>query len=394
MEAAGVAARGAELRRAMGWEHRRSLVLDAVLALLSGVEFAAELPMFAQRFGVPVWVSTVLGFLLGASLLVRRRWPVQLVLLSAATSPTSSGYLLGIVALYSLGVYCRDRRMVLGVGGIALAAALVVVFTVDLRQRGGAAAHLPLWQWTVIGLLMTVGGIVTPVLLGLYSGARRRLVAGLQERARALEAQQRLLAERARTEERARIAREMHDVVAHRVSLMVVHARAIEAVAPRDAGRAVESANLMGEIGRQALDELRQILGVLRSDGAAAAPVLADVEALVAESRAAGMDVVLEVRGEPRRMPGDVEGAAYRVVQEALTNVHKHAVGAAVHVAVAYGDGVAVTVVNACPPGAGGALLPSGGNGLRGMRERVEALGGRFAAGATEESGFRVHAAL
>jgi signal transduction histidine kinase len=245
----------------------------------------------------------------------------------------------------------------------------------------------------------------------------------LRERADSLERELQLLAERAeeraewaRNEERTRIAREMHDVVAHRVSLMVVHAAALQAVARKDPEKAVRNAALVGDMGRQALTELREMLGVLRSGvgvGRVAAasvavaavvveegegPCLAELEELVGQSAAAGMVVDLSVEGEVRSYAREVEQTAYRVVQEALTNVHKHAGGAKAWVRLAHRVGeIAMQVENGAPPEAGSASsagLPSGGNGLVGMRERVVALGGVFVSGPTEAGGFRVSAVI
>lgn len=274
-----------------------------------------------------------------------------------------------------------------------------------------------------------------PVLFGLYIGARRRLMESLQERADSLERELSLLADRAeeraewaRTEERTRIAREMHDVVAHRVSLMVVHAAALEAVAVKDPARAAKNAALVGDMGRQALTELREMLGVLRAApkpaaadpvpavavaamafaGAAGAaggaggagmedgPSLDELEVLVGQSRAAGMTVEMLVHGEGAAYAAEVEQTAYRVVQEALTNCHKHAPGARVVVRLAHRSGeVAMQVENGpCDGKATEPGLPSGGNGLVGMRERVLGLGGVFVSGPTDAGGFRVSAVL
>ena len=184
-------------------------------------------------------------------------------------------------------------------------------------------------------------------------------------------------------------------------------------VVHKDAAKAAESARLMGDIGRQALDELRQILGVLRTvetdavsgDVAAAVlavpssdgPGLADVPRLVDESRAAGLRVRLTVGGARRGLSEETERTAYRVVQEALTNVLKHAAGSEAEVVVAYvPGGVALVVSNNCPAVGGETrrALPSGGNGLVGMRERVTALGGTFTAAGTDTGGFRVEARM
>jgi signal transduction histidine kinase len=211
----------------------------------------------------------------------------------------------------------------------------------------------------------------------------------------------------------------MHDVVAHRVSLMVVHAAALQAVARKDPEKAVRNAALVGDMGRQALTELREMLGVLRSGGpgerAASVPVVAvgvaaavvveegegpclsELDELVGQSAAAGMVVELLVEGEMRTYAADVEQTAYRVVQEALTNVHKHAAGAKTHVRLAHREGeIAMQVENGPPPevSALSAGFPSGGNGLVGMKERVMALGGVFVSGPTEAGGFRVSAVI
>ena len=215
---------------------------------------------------------------------------------------------------------------------------------------------------------MSLGLTAPPVLLGLYIGARRRLMESLRERADSLEQELSLLADRAeqraqwaRNEERTRIAREMHDVVAHRVSLMVVHAAALQAVALKDPQKAVKNAALVGDMGRQALTELREMLGVLRTgDGRSRVgrePVpLAAVGSrrlrargpLTASGRGRavlwpiwrvwsgsrgrrGWSWSCRCEGEARAYAPEVEQTAYRVVQEALTNVHKHAAGAKAH---------------------------------------------------------------
>ncbi len=261
----------------------------------------------------------------------------------------------------------------------------------------------------------------------------------LRERADSLERELQLLAERAeeraewaRGEERTRIAREMHDVVAHRVSLMVVHAAALQAVARKDPEKAVKNAALVGDMGRQALTELREMLGVLRSgaatadrargavvplaavgaaaaaaadreltggdEGTAEGPCLSELEELIGQSAAAGMVVELSVEGETRGYAPRIEQTAYRVVQEALTNVHKHAAGAKTQVRLAHRmSEIAMQVENGPPPepaSASSARLPSGGNGLVGMKERVVALGGVFVSGPTDAGGFRVSAVI
>ncbi|MHA7958206.1 sensor histidine kinase [Streptomyces sp. L500] len=433
------------------WARRRSMVLDVALALVSALECLLEGVSFAHEVGMPAVLGGLIGVPVGAALVVRRRWPVAVVLLSIATTPAELGFLLGIVGLYSLAASEVPRRIIVVLSAASLLGTLVVAvarFHQDMAQDG---YHPGWWSMLAISVLLALGLTAPPVLLGLYVGARRRLVESLRERADGLERELSLLAERAeeravwaRNEERTRIAREMHDVVAHRVSLMVVHAAALQAVALKDPEKASRNAGLVGDMGRQALTELREMLGVLRTsqDGAPAAerpgaaesqrlaevavaasarvraasgavaasggpgvpvvavvdggPTLEGLEDLVGQSREAGMAVELSVVGAERSYAPGVERTAYRVVQEALTNVHKHAPGAKAVVRLAHRDAeVALQVENGPSDGEGtDAGLPSGGNGLVGMRERVTALGGVFVSGPTDAGGFRVSAVI
>jgi signal transduction histidine kinase len=313
---------------------------------------------------------------------------------------------------------------------MSLVGTLIVTFVKTRQDMSRGDLDIGDWFVPFAAITMSLGFTAPPVLLGLYVGARRRLMESLRERADSLERELQLLAERAeeraewaRNEERTRIAREMHDVVAHRVSLMVVHAAALQAVARKDPEKAVKNAALVGDMGRQALTELREMLGVLRSGGegrresaasvplvavgvaaAAAAsraaddegPCLAEIEELVGQSAAAGMVVALSVEGDARSYAPLVEQTAYRVVQEALTNVHKHAAGAKTYVRLAHRvSEIAMQVENEPPEeAASSARLPSGGNGLVGMKERVSALGGVFVSGPTDAGGFRVSAVI
>ncbi|WP_110944010.1 sensor histidine kinase [Streptomyces niger] len=461
-DAGGV--RGAPGRGPWWWERRRGAVLDVFLAVASTVECVFEGVQFAQESRLPMAAGIVLGLLVGPVLLVRRKWPIVVVLVSIAVTPAELGGLLTVVGLYTLAASDVPRRFTVLLAGMSVAGTLIIT-SLNMQQDVASQEDFnPPW-WFVPLSSVALGLVLTapPVLLGLYVGARRRLVESLRERADGLERELMLLAERAeeraewaRNEERTRIAREMHDVVAHRVSLMVVHAAALQAVVLKDPEKASRNAGLVGDMGRQALTELREMLGVLRTgEGAAASarvsdeperlvavaskvsrvsavpesgvaaagagaeggvpgfapgavraaavvesegegPSLAEVAALVDQSRAAGTAVELSVDGESTAYGPGVEQTAFRVVQEALTNVHKHAPGAAVRVRLAHREGeVAVQVENGpSARGAADAGLPSGGNGLLGMRERVTGLGGVFVSGPTEAGGFRVSAVL
>ncbi|MEV7567795.1 sensor histidine kinase [Streptomyces tanashiensis] len=414
------------------WGRRRSAVLDIGLALVSALECAIEGIGFADKASLPVPVGVLFGLIVGSTLLLRRRWPIAVVLVSIAVAPAEMGFLMGIVGLYSLAASDVPRRITAVLAGMSTLAVFVVT-VVQMRQDVAQVDEGPPdidpsgWYVPGVALFMTLGLNAPPVLFGLYIGARRRLMESLRERADSLEQELSLLADRAeqraqwaRQEERTRIAREMHDVVAHRVSLMVVHAAALQAVALKDPQKAVKNAALVGDMGRQALTELREMLGVLREEGvpatpavvplaavgraaAAAAeaaaedgPCLDAVEALCEQSRLAGAVVELVVIGEARPYAPEVERTAYRVVQEALTNVHKHAAGAEVVVRLAHRGGeVAMQVENGPSDAAVADVgLPSGGNGLVGMRERVLRLGGVFVSGPTDPGGFKVSAVL
>ncbi|KUN06640.1 histidine kinase [Streptomyces yokosukanensis] len=413
------------------WARWRSAVLDGSLALVSAVECAAEGIPFARDAGIPVSVGIVFGLLAGSVLLVRRKWPIAVVLVAIAITPAQMGFLLGVVGLYTLASCELPRRIIGALAGMSLVGTAIVTFVRVRQDMARGALTLGDWFVPFAAVTTALGLTAPPVLLGLYVGARRRLMESLRERADSLERELQLLAERAeeraewaRNEERTRIAREMHDVVAHRVSLMVVHAAALQAVARKDPEKAVRNAALVGDMGRQALTELREMLGVLRAgeelvrraaevplaavrEAAAAAasravaedgPCLSELDELIGQSAAAGMVVDLAVEGESRSYAAQIEQTAFRVVQEALTNVHKHAAGAKTHVRLAHRmSEIAMQVENEPPPEPGSASaagLPSGGNGLVGMRERVVALGGVFVSGPTDAGGFRVSAVI
>jgi signal transduction histidine kinase len=248
----------------------------------------------------------------------------------------------------------------------------------------------------VLGLLRTAVG----PLLGLYISARQRLVRALRDRAERAEREQHLLAEQARAEERARLAGEMHDVVTHRVSLMVLQAGALRMTAKDEATR--QAAEELRAAGCQALDELRDLVGILRAapDGDEA-PSAADFAALVAESTAVGTPVQLTEDGDPALASPVVSRIAYRVVREALTNVRKHAPGAPVTVRVGYDPAhLRLSVRNGPPASGNGQVAGSGlagtgsGLGLANLRQRIEVVHGTLRAGPEPDGGFGVEVVL
>jgi signal transduction histidine kinase len=271
-----------------------------------------------------------------------------------------------------------------------ITAALTGVLVVARPWDGGAAGD-QVSRWLGGAVLVLLPGAI-----GIYVRTRAQLLAALRERAERAESERELMTKDAVLTERTRIAREMHDAVGHRVSLMALQAGAIE-MAADDSERVVELARNVQTAGRQALEELRQMVGVLRggeADGSAPLgpqPGLDDLARLVDQSRAAGMDV--ELNAPPAMDVDPVVGrAAYRIVQEALTNAGKHATGAPVRVTVERPSGQLVVRVLS---GSGvGAAAVSGGFGLVGLAERVRTLGGRLTAEPRLDGGFLVEAVL
>ncbi|MFI0481638.1 sensor histidine kinase [Actinomadura sp. 9N215] len=368
------------------WPARRSRALDIAMAVTLAAGDGCFLWFVEQDFWLPPPVVSVCSVIVGLATVVRRVYPVGLMLfLLAFGTVTGAGAFAALVILYSLAAYTTSRRTVLTLALIGYASSLAF--------PGPTSSDESFLAQAIFG----VAFVAVPVLLGLYMGARKQLVVSLQERASRLEREQHLLAERARGEERTRIAREMHDVVANRISVMVVHAGALRAIAVRDPSRAAETAGVIGDMGRQALEELRHVIGVLRQ-GEEALPqeavTLAHVRELVGQSGAAGLRVDLAIRGDERPMPAAVGRTVYRLVQEALTNVHKHAGAADTRVGLdLLPEAIEVEIANDPPTARPEHRLPSGGNGLVGLRERVTALGGSFEAG-PRRGGYAVRARI
>jgi signal transduction histidine kinase len=227
--------------------------------------------------------------------------------------------------------------------------------------------------------------------------ARSQLTAELHEAAVRAADLREAEAARAVADERRRIAREMHDVVAHSVSMMVVQAGGARRILEREPARAVAAAELIERTGREALTEMRRLLGVLHPDeqaGYAPQPSLREVDGLVERARSAGVPVALVVDGDHRELPPGLDLAAYRVVQEALTNVVKHGGGAATEVAVHYRPDAVEVRISDRGAGAVNARLGGGGHGLVGMRERVRMYGGDLHAGRRRGGGFEVRVRL
>jgi signal transduction histidine kinase len=373
-------------------------VFDSGLALVAvGVSTAFFVANPAAR-GLPrgtLAVGYALVLLHTLPLAARRRFPGAVLALCVASGlavaalglpPETLGVAIG-VAIYSVAAY-GDRRVALA--GLAAA------------ELGSAAVQLTPGRFqapTVVSNGLILGAAW---LLGHFVGVRRRYITRLEERTGELERARAELARRAVIEERLRLARELHDVVAHSISMIAVQSGVGAHVADTQPKEAAKALTAIEVTSRATLEELRRLLGVLRQDSepqASLAPVpgLADLDSLLAEVAKAGLAVKLRVQGAPSQLPAGVDLSAYRIVQEALTNVVKHAGEARAQVVLGYGDQeVRVEITD---DGRGAATSASDGrvergHGLIGMRERVAAFGGNLEVGPRPGGGFRVVARL
>lgn len=331
----------------------------------------------------------VVGALACCALWVRRRWPfgvaVGLVLVSAI-EPVAAGAML--VALFGVAVH-RPFRPVAAVGALALVLTPVQPY---LRPDPGTSFV----EATVIGALL-------PLLViswGMAVRSRRQLVVTLRERAQRAEAEAGLRAEQAQRLAREAIAREMHDVLAHRLTLLSVHAGALEFRPDAPKAEVARAAGVIRDSAHEALQDLREIIGVLRSpgesDGDRPQPTLATLDSLIDESRLAYMKVTLVNRvDEPSTAPAATGRTVYRIAQEGLTNARKHAPGTEVTVTVtgAPGEGLTVEVRNPAPTEPF-ERVPGSGQGLIGLTERATLAGGSLDHGPEPDGGFRVRASL
>jgi signal transduction histidine kinase len=361
---------------------------DALLALVVVLALAVVSPQgpddeLAFRAVGDVSIAALLVFLVASGVLYwRRSQPLVVFGVTLGAAVLSSGLddadMVGIAmlfALYGVGRHVtNDQWSYLALGGALVFVTISSLFDAATLVEIGFGLFVTFLVW--------------------YIGRRLRIRA---ERAAQLEREQAAEARRAIAEERTRIARELHDVVAHRVSLMTVQAGAAKTVAADDPESASQAMHEVEKAGRQALDELRHLLGVLRPEADVEAlgpqPGLADVPRLVERFRAAGLDVSLAMEGAQIDLPARVDLSAYRIAQEALTNVLKHAgPGARTEVRLSTDDHhVAIEVLD---NGRGGTILPGSGHGIVGMRERALLLGGSLHVGPRPGGGFQVVARM
>ncbi|MGH3388844.1 MAG: sensor histidine kinase [Actinomadura sp.] len=369
---------------------RRDWLADLGLFLFAAC-FAAvssqSVPV-AEDLG-PVWraADQVIGGLGCAAVLLRRRWPVSLAVALLLVG-TQAHYLTG-PAMVAVFTVAATRPWPVTAWVAALAFAPLPAFLWRLPELSGDRAGTALTYFALIA-----GAIGW----GLFRRSRQQLIASLRERAELAEADAELRAERARREAREEIAREMHDVLGHRLSLLSVHAGALEFNTSVPRAEITRAAGVIRESAHLALRDLREVIGVLRAGGAEnerPQPELADLARLVADARAAGDRI--ELTGPPDGMapPPVVGRTAYRIVQEALTNARKHAPGAVVTVRAtgSPADSLTVEIRNALPSGPAPGAGEGGGQGLIGLAERARLAGGEFWAGPAD-GGFRVCARL
>jgi signal transduction histidine kinase len=360
-----------------------SLAVDVLVALVVGVPTVAGAVHSGAGQGRTL---AGVGFGLAASvpLLVRRRWPLAVLAVIVAAAVLSTVDVPFevplVVALYTVGAQRSWEAT------IAADAAVVAVGVVYALAGG---TQFGMGEIIGIALLCALSSG-----LGLYIGGKRTSITTLEEQTARLGRERELLAQQAVAEERVRIAQELHDVVGHNVSLIVVQAQALGATHPG----VREATDGIADLGRATMAEMHRTLRLLRDAGEepefAPQPGLDDLDGLLARSRAAGVDVALAVEGAPRPLAQSVDLSAFRIVQEALTNVVKHAGRAPTSVTIAYGpEALELTIVDS---GDGAPIGPAapGGHGLIGMRERTALFGGTLTAGPRAGTGFEVRASL
>ena len=388
-------------------------VQDFALAMALAVYNVASLIPEARQLKLP-YLAFALVVLQVVPLTWRRRWPVLVFI--AVGIPRSLYDQLGIgfaplplgpaIAYYTIMDRCSTKvRVVMSV--------LLIAGVIEGQTTPG---HNEPYDFFVAALQLAVAGV-----LGILSRTRRSYLQAVETRAEQAEAERGRQVALAAAEERTRIARELHDVVAHHVSLMAVQSEAAAALLPGRPAEAGKAVDIIGQTAREALTELRRLLGVLRGPAdvngravTAPAPSISELGEVIGQVRQAGVAVNLRVEGSPGKLPPGVDLAAYRIVQEALTNTVKHSGASEAAVTVSYEPGyvtvsvtdtgsgaAAVTLGDQARPGRagssnGGGAHPaaSGGFGLAGIAERVASCGGSLTVGPGDAGGFAVTARL
>lgn len=338
--------------------------------------------------------GALVGVVVAVAVATRRRWPlagisavlalmtIRIVSGELSRLQTIDGVLIAVILLfYGLGAFARERR------SLPMVALAVVITSVNVvtKPGGGVAGLFP----------MEAFGVLLPYAVGRTLRARGARERSSQDAAERLDAALVSSALAAARDERARIARELHDVIAHSVSVMVIQAGGARLVMSGEPGRAEESLRRVERAGREALAELRRLLGILGTGdphALAPQPGLGDIAGLLAHAESSGLSTALRVDGDPVPMPPALDLCAYRIVQEALTNAIKHAAPARASVDVRWGQSVLDLKIS--DDGRRTGARRTGGHGIPGMRERVALHAGTLEAGAGPNGGFTVRARL
>ncbi|MGE5133232.1 MAG: sensor histidine kinase [Gemmatimonadota bacterium] len=374
------------------WLRRHPWLVDGVLAAVVAFLGSAQ-AIATNRL---LWLPLALG--LAVPVVFRRRHPIAAFAAGTAfgagqvivdARPTSADLTL-MILLYTLAAYAPRRTSLAGLAVCLMGSAVAVARW--LPPRFSLPSSL------LVGAIMFAGPSLLAWTIGDSMRYRRAYYASLEDRAARLERERDAQAQVAVAAERARIARELHDVVAHNVSVMVVQADGASYALDSEPDRARQALAAISGTGRQALAEMRRLLGVLRKEGSATElaplPGVDELTELLDQARAAGLPVDFEVAGPPRPLPGGAALAAYRIVQESLTNTRKHAgPRASASVTLRYCDDALLLTIADDGRGAA-AVTGGGGHGLTGMRERVTLYGGTLSAGPRPGGGFEVTAVL
>jgi signal transduction histidine kinase len=386
-------------------------VLDAVIAIaISVLGLASGFGARAQHEHMPLAAIGLLA-LMGLVLYPRRRFPAAVLAAVAAMvaalavmgANLGGSFLAVLCACYSAAVY-GSRRLVIGLFTGAVAAVLLIGIPQAFGSGRDVTHAVP-----VPTILAAAGAALFGLLIKGQFAARNAALAVMAERAEWASVQREQEARRATLAERLRIARELHDIIAHHVSVIVIQAQGAQRVAGREPDRAVRAMSDVESTARTALEEMRRMLGLLRppgdvdgdaeatAGGVGVARGIADLGALTATMTAAGLPVTVRTTGEPYPVPEDVGLTVYRITQEALTNVLKHAGPAEAEVHLHYGADLELTVTDdgrGAAAGLAGPTAPNAGRGTTGMRERAAMLGGKFTAAPRAGGGYQVHATL
>jgi len=371
-----------------------AVLVDWLIALaLSGLALGE---IWISPFAGPRPVNTLLFLSVCLTVLWRRRAPLVMLLIAVAvlgiqanffdppSQPPFSTFIILLVVFYSAAVYGDGRRAVI----VAAIAFVMEILVIDIpRFLAGENPGDIMPAWVIYLIFWLVGRTIR----------QRRLQAlQLEDRATRLEIEREENARAAVAEERARISRELHDVVAHSVSVIVVQAQAAQRLLEGEQREARQALGSIETTGRQALTEMRRLLGILRRTEAELAlapqPSLSQLDALIEQLRASGLPVEFRIEGEAKPLPPGVDLSAYRIVQEALTNSLKHAGPSHAQVVIHYrADELALEITD---DGTGNGEGGGAGQGLIGMRERVTLYGGVFESGRLESGGYSVRARL